>query len=109
VLVTLEYRIDPANKQEFLAAMQELGRLRRRDGAVDWGLYHDVSDPGSFLEVFIAESWVEHLRQHKRITVADMELQAKARAYQLGEAVPGVRHFISAYNDGASTDYEKYE
>jgi len=108
VLVTLEYRIDPADKQEFLAAMQELGRLRRRDGAVDWGLYHDVSDPGSFLEVFIAESWVEHLRQHKRITVADMEIQAKARAYQVGETVPGVRHFISAYNDGASADYEKY-
>ena len=108
VLVTLEYRIDPANKQEFLAAMQELGRLRRRDGAVDWGLYHDVSDPGCFLEVFIAGSWIEHLRQHKRITVADMEIQAKARAYQVGETVPGVRHFISAYNDGASADYEKY-
>ena len=108
VLVTLEYRIDPANKQEFLAAMQEMGRLRRRDGAVDWGLYHDVSDPGSFLEVFIAESWVEHLRQHKRITVADMEIQAKARAYQVGETVPGVRHFISAYNDGAAADYGKY-
>jgi hypothetical protein len=109
VLVTLEYRIDPANKQEFLAAMQELGRLRRRDGAMDWGLYHDVSDSGSFLEVFIAESWVEHLRQHKRITVADMEIQAKARAYQVGETVPGIRHFISAYNDGAGAGYEKYE
>ncbi len=108
VLVTLEYRIDPVTKQEFLAAMQEMGRLRRRDGAVDWGLYHDVSDPGSFLEVFIAESWVEHLRQHKRITVADMEIQAKARAYQVGETVPGVRHFISAYNDGAAADYGKY-
>ena len=109
VLVTLEYRIDPANKQEFLAAMQELGRLRRRDGAMDWGLYHDVSDPGSFLEVFIVGSWVEHLRQHKRITVADMEIQAKARAYQIGETVPGIRHFISAYNDGAGAGYEKYE
>jgi MFS family permease len=109
VLVTVEYRIDPSRKEEFLAAMQELGRLRRRDGAVDWGLYHDVADPGSFLEVFIAESWIEHLRQHKRITVADMEIQAKARAYQVGETVPGVRHFISAYNDGAAADYEKYE
>jgi len=109
VLVTLEYRIDPASKQEFLAAMQEMGRLRRRDGAVDWGVYHDVLDPGSFLEVFIAGSWVEHLRQHKRITVADMEIQAKARAYQVGGTVPDVRHFISAYNDGAFADYEKYE
>lgn len=107
VLVTVEYRIDPSHKEEFLAAMQELERLRRRDGAVDWGLYHDVSDPGSFLEVFIAGSWIEHLRQHKRITVADMEIQAKARAYQAGETMPGVRHFISAYNDGAAPEYAK--
>jgi MFS family permease len=108
VLVTVEYRIDPLYKEEFLAAMQELGRLRRRDGAVDWGLYHDVSDPGSFMEVYIAMSWIEHLRQHKRITVADMEIQAKVHAYQAGETVPGVRHFISAYNDGTGTGYGKY-
>jgi hypothetical protein len=37
-----------------------------------------------------------------------MEIQAKARAYQVGETVPGVRHFISAYNDGVAADYEKY-
>jgi hypothetical protein len=36
-----------------------------------------------------------------------MEIQAKARAYQVGETMPGVRHFISAYNDGAAPDYEK--
>jgi hypothetical protein len=38
-----------------------------------------------------------------------MEIQAKARAYQVGETMPGVRHFISAYNDGAAAEYEKYE
>jgi len=36
-----------------------------------------------------------------------MEIQAKARAYQAGETMPSVRHFISAYNDGAAPEYTK--
>jgi Transmembrane secretion effector len=37
VLVTVEYRIDPAEHLPFLAALDRLGRERRRDGAYRWG------------------------------------------------------------------------
>jgi MFS family permease len=110
VLITIEYRIDPLHTGEFLAAMRELERLRRRDGAIDWALYRDLADPDLFLEVFIAESWVDHLRQHTRITFADMDIQEKTRIYHTGDGHPLVRHYISAFDEtAASKDEGKQE
>ena len=37
VLAVVEYRVDAANRAEFLAAVDELGHARRRDGAYAWG------------------------------------------------------------------------
>jgi hypothetical protein len=56
--------------------MHEIELIRRRDGALEWGVYQDVADPRRWLETFLVESWVEHLRQHARITVADRALQS---------------------------------
>src|SRR5919199_1730090 len=66
VLVTIEYRIDPSRAQEFVRVMERLGRSRRRSGATRWGVFHDAADPSRYLEAFIVDSWVEHLRQHER-------------------------------------------
>ncbi|MDD1707009.1 MAG: MFS transporter [Methanoregulaceae archaeon] len=109
VLITIDYRVNSAHTREFLAAMRELERLRRRDGAIDWALYRDVADPDSFLEVFIAESWVDHLRQHTRITVADMDIQEKTRIYHTGEQPPLVHHYISAFDETATDENEEKE
>jgi MFS family permease len=98
VLVTVEYRVESPHEPEFLRAMQELGRLRRRDGALDWGLFRDVADPSRFVEFFLTDSWIEHLRQHERITVADLEIEGAVRAYHTGEAAPRVHHFVSAFD-----------
>src|SRR5207244_12942587 len=45
VLVTVEYRIVPGKESDFVAAMHALGRVRRRDGAIQWGVYHDTAEP----------------------------------------------------------------
>jgi MFS family permease len=107
VLVTIEYRVDAAHEQEFLSLMRDMGRLRRRDGAAEWGLYRDMADAGLFLETFVTESWIEHLRQHKRITVADLGIEGRVRQYRVGEAPSGVRHFISAYAAVAMPETEE--
>lgn len=96
VLITVEYRIAPENSAAFTAAMQELRRIRRRDGAVSWGLFHDAADPGRYVESFVVESWVEHLRQHHRATASDFEASGRVRAYHLGPEPPHVSHLISA-------------
>jgi MFS family permease len=96
VLVTIEYDIDPAEAERFVRAMEDLGRIRRRDGAFRWNLYADLERPGLYLETFVVDSWSEHLRQHDRLTVADLELTRLARSFHRGERPPEVRHLLWA-------------
>src|SRR5262249_14139140 len=96
VLVTVEYRVDPARADEFLGAMQHLGRVRRRDGAQLWGVFRDAADPARFVETVTTDSWIEHLRQHQRITVSDRVLRDVARSFHVGDEPPVVTHLIGA-------------
>lgn len=97
VLVTVEYRIADADRAAFHALMGELGRTRRRDGAVLWGVAEDVATPGIHLEYFVTSSWVEHLRQHERVTAEDRDHQQRVRALHRGEHAPIVRHFVGGH------------
>jgi quinol monooxygenase YgiN len=81
VMVTIEYRVDPARRAEFVAAMQDLREMRRRNGAFFWELFHDSADPTHYVETFMDESWIEHLRQHERVSVSDRETQRRASQY----------------------------
>ena len=85
VLVTIRYRIQADKRAEFVAAMQDVRKMRRRNGAYFWQLFHDSEDPTCFVETFMDESWMEHLRQHERASVADREIQRVAKQY-LAEA-----------------------
>jgi MFS family permease len=94
VLVTVEYHIDDADRAAFHVLLGELGGTRRRDGAVIWGVAEDVATPGIHLEYFVTPSWIEHLRQHERVTAEDRTLQEKVRALHRNEHAPIVRHFV---------------
>jgi MFS family permease len=98
VLVTVEYRIDPGNRNAFLAALDQLCRERRRDGAYRWGVFEDAAEEGRFVETFLVESWLEHLRQHQRVTRADRLLQDAIARFQIAGA-PVVTHWIAAEPD----------
>lgn len=95
VLVTVEYRIDPQSRGPFLAALEKLGRERRRDGAYAWGVFEDAAEAGRMVETFLVESWLEHLRQHERVTNADRILQDTVHRFHI-QGAPRVSHFISA-------------
>jgi MFS family permease len=95
VLVTVEYRIRPQDREAFLAALAPLEHERRRDGAYRWGVFEDAAEQGRIVESFLVESWMEHLRQHERVTNADRLVQEAVHRFQLsGE--PKVTHFIAA-------------
>ena len=81
VMVTINYRIHPDKRAEFVAAMQGVREMRRRNGAYFWQLFHDSEDPTRFVEAFMDESWVEHLRQHERASVADRKILLHAKQY----------------------------
>ena len=95
VLVTVEYLIRAQDRDEFLAAIAKLAGERRRDGAFDWGVYEDTAREGRFIEAFKVDSWIEHLRQHERVTHADRELQESVNRFQISGA-PTVTHLIAS-------------
>ncbi|NZA27975.1 MFS transporter [Luteimonas sp. SJ-92] len=95
VLVTIEYRIALDRRGEFLRLMHTLGRSRRRDGAVQWGVAEDTEAPGTYLEYFLDGSWLEHLRQHERVTEDERALQDQILRLLADPArTPTVRHFV---------------
>jgi MFS family permease len=103
VLVTVEYRIDPRNRQAFLGALEKLGYERRRDGAYAWGVFEDAAEEGLMVETFLVESWLEHLRQHDRVTNSDRLLQEVVHRFHI-EGTPKVTHFIAAEPDQAGEE-----
>jgi MFS family permease len=100
VLVTVEYRIDLARTGAFLDAIRPLRAARLRDGAFRWDLFQDAADPARIVEVFFVESWVEHLRQHERVTVEDWRVQGALQAFQVGGEPPVVKHHIAGAFQG---------
>ena len=95
VLVKIEYWIDPKDRGQFLRAIDELGEERKRDGAYAWGVFEDAAKEGRMIETFLIESWMEHLRQHERVTKADRLLQEELRRFDRS-GNPKVTHFIAA-------------
>jgi hypothetical protein len=76
-LVTVEYAVAPERKAQFVEAMHQYERVRRRDGASRWGIFHDTQDGNLYLETFLVSSWAEHLRQHERQTLADRKIEKR--------------------------------
>jgi MFS family permease len=93
VMVTVEYRVDLDRRIAFLNAMRALGQIRRRDGAIFWDIFEDAAQPGRYLEVFFTESWLEHLREHERVSYDDRRVQEQIRAFHTG-ADPIVQHYV---------------
>jgi MFS family permease len=95
VMVTVEYQIDPAQADGFAAVMQKTRRARLRQGALSWGLFRDTTMPGHYIEYFVDESWVEHLRRLERFTAADAGLREQRLAFHQGPAPPKVSRFVA--------------
>ncbi len=51
---------------EFLDAMTERRRIRRRDGARHWTLLRDLEDPRLWIESYQFPTWVEYVRHNQR-------------------------------------------
>jgi hypothetical protein len=94
VLVTIEYQIDLDQREAFLATVQQLGAIRRRDGAFAWGVFEDIASPGRYVELFQHASWLDHLRQHARVTREDQRVQESVYRFHQGQEAPKVSHFV---------------
>jgi MFS family permease len=97
VMVTVTYQIDPKNREPFLKALEDYGHERRRDGAYRWRIFEDLSQRGRFVETFLDDSWLDHLRHHQRVTNADRALEDAVRHFQIG-AEPQTVHLVAAHS-----------
>ncbi|MBX9798934.1 MAG: MFS transporter, partial [Burkholderiaceae bacterium] len=96
VMITVEYLVAPENQAEFKIAVQEMRRVRRRGGALTWGIFEDTVQPGRYIETFVVESWLEHLRQEDRFTENDKAITLRAHSFHIGPDAPRTEHFIAA-------------
>jgi MFS family permease len=99
VMVTVEYQIDPARAEAFHAVMQDSRRARLRQGALSWGLFRDTAVAGRYIEYFLDESWVEHLRRQERFTAADVGLRERRLAFHIGAEPPRVQRYLAESTD----------
>lgn len=96
VMVCIQYTVDPDAREEFLHAMEQLGKARRRDGAWEWGIMENISEPFSFQEFFLLNSWLDHLRQHERISKQDAMIQSKILDFLVADSEPVITHYIKS-------------
>jgi hypothetical protein len=94
VLVMVRFEIAAERAPEFRLVMAERRRIRLRDGALEWGLFADSAAEGRYTEIFLVKSWLEHLRQHERLTESDSEIDRAAHAFHRGPGPPAVEHLI---------------
>ena len=94
VLETVRYRVVPLERARFLVAIEAVRHVRGRAGAVEWGLYEDVSHPEAWLETWAMHDWTDHLREAVRLAPEDHAVLAHVQAWR-DEAAPLPCRYIS--------------
>ncbi|MDG2520750.1 MFS transporter [Caulobacter segnis] len=97
VMIEIEYQVSPEQRDAFVAALRKFRAVRRRDGAIRWDVWEDHAEPGRVIEAFVVESWLEHERQHARVTNADRVEQDLLNAFHIGDRPPVVRHLLRPF------------
>jgi Transmembrane secretion effector len=97
VLVMVEHHIDPTRAHEFALAMRDVRLERLRDGAICWELFRDPANPGRYVGAFTVASWVEHLRQHERVTIADRAAETRAYSFHIGATPLVISHLVAEH------------
>ena len=95
ILVTVEFHIDPARKDDFITVMRESRRIWLSNGLLAWELFHDTADPGHYIEHLTDESWAEYVRRNERVTTAYIALREQKLAFHRLDQPPLVRRFVA--------------
>ena len=94
VLITIDYKIDPKLSNEFEKSVRELGRILKSEGMANWELFQDTTDIGHYVEIRIADTWTDHMRQHERVTKNVQIMEDKIRSLLKDGPKPIVSHYI---------------
>jgi MFS family permease len=94
-LITIEYSNIHSNiSAEFEQSVRELGRLLKSEGMAYWELFQDPTDMGHYIEIRIADTWTDHMRQHEFVTKNIQVMENKIRNLIKDCPTPKVIHYI---------------
>ena len=94
-LITIEYnKIDPKLSDEFQRNVHELGRMLKSEGMAYWELFQDPADKGHYIEIRIADTWTDHMRQHEYVTKNVQDMENRIRELIKDSPQPIISHFI---------------
>ncbi len=104
ILVLVEYRVSLQDGRSFARAIEEVGHLRKRNGATRWQVFQDVANTERWVEVFSVASWLDYRRQARRATATDEAIEGRARLYHKGEDPPRLQHLVARRLDARIAD-----
>ena len=94
-LITIEYnKIDPKLSDEFQRNVHELGRLLKSEGMAYWELFQDPADSSHYIEIRIADTWTDHLRQHEYVTKNVKDMENRIRELIKDSPDPIISHYV---------------
>jgi hypothetical protein len=85
IVVTIEYQVAVEHAVEFVAVINEIGRIRRRDGARAWSICQDIDEPERWIERFENPTWIDYLRWRTRPTESDQAVRARLAGLVVGQ------------------------
>ena len=85
IVVVIEYCVPPENAVEFAAVINEIGRIRRRDGARAWSISQDIDTVDLWVERFECPTWLDYLRWRTRPTQSDQVVRERLLRLIAGE------------------------
>jgi MFS family permease len=93
-LITIDYKIDPKLSDKFEQSVRELGRILKSEGMAYWELFQDTADIGHYVEIRIADTWTDHMRQHERVTKNVQVMEDRIRELIKDGPQPIISHYI---------------
>lgn len=91
IAIEIDYRVQPGEARQFYDVMLKLQRARQRNGAFQWSLARDLSDPELWTERYHLPTWLDYSRLRTRFTQADRALQEAADAFNGARTATRVR------------------
>lgn len=104
VLIQIEYRVAPENRDPFLRAIHAVEKIRRRNGATSWRVFRDLAEDGRFVERYIIASWAEYIRLRSRMTMRDRKVQEHFEQFQQSDVPIRISRLIGVTPVDAESD-----
>lgn len=99
ITVIVEFLIREEDTLEFLSVMHERRRVRVRDGAHNWSLTRDLQYPERWMMSYQLPTWIEYVRHHQRMTIADKPIADRLAALHQGDKPPIIHRMIERQTD----------